>query len=457
FMSSLAAELEDIINGGDKTKRAVAKQSLSMLEAGTTDLAFGTGLHAIGRMGSMGLRFAGRISGAQSPEVKQAIQEARDGGLGIGAIELNKPFVNIVARVGGVMPLVGGPLRTGREIKGAKVSRELKHILDDVSPPIDLPALGVKMTESARGALNARRALASERYAAMHRMLDEVSKRAQAAGQSDAIIPTQAIREQASVLLGQLDELPRTAEGVAVGFKASSDEGFVASLQAFAELPEAITPQQLEALQKNLNASARSRSGAKMGANEFRIITSLNTATWDALGKAEGLPEPALAAIRKAKGSWVNLKSLEETAAAGAFKRVDRNFFSAGFEKAGSAEIDEIANLYISSQSTLRSPKFIDGLEQLVGKKNRKALARAILHRAADPKEGLALVNLDPVTGQMRRGSSEIAVFDAQAMRRKLGLSDPEGLIGSGGMRQNRAALGKLLEGTPVSVAQIDS
>jgi hypothetical protein len=452
LLSSIGAELEDIMNGGDKTLAATARQAMDMVQAGTTDLAFGTGFHALQRSGSFALRMAGKAMGAQSPEVQQVVREAAESGVGVGAIDLDKPAVNIASKVLGVMPVIGSPIRTSGQVKAVQASRALRATLDDISPSIDLPALGKDMSAAAKKALGARRAIAKGHYARMRAVLNQFN---------GEIIPTDGIREQARILIGEMDALPKTQKGKAVGFPVSNDADFMEALKSFTELPDNITPAQLEALQKNLNVAARSRSGNQMEANHYRIITNINAATWDALDSIpvekmeKGDAQIIQTAVRKAKRSWANLKGLEETAAAAPLKRTDRNFFAAGFEKTGTAEIDELANMYMSSQSSLRSPEFIDGLEALIGKKNRKALARTILQRAANPQEGLARVSLSE-SGAPARGSTEIAAFDPRAMRAKLGLSDPDKILGASALRQNRTALARLLEGSGVSVASLE-
>ena len=123
-LANLARDFEDNLLHGEPMDRDLAEQSLDMLQAGTTDLAFGMGIHGLGRLLSNTFRFAGKLTGAQSPEVARTIQEASEGGVGVGPIDLNKPFFDIASRVGGVMPIVGGPIRAASETKAAQISRQ---------------------------------------------------------------------------------------------------------------------------------------------------------------------------------------------------------------------------------------------------------------------------------------------------------------------------------------------
>jgi len=482
--ATIARDLEDTLVNGGPPQRNLAEETLNTLKAGGADLSFGLGLTGLGRLGSNVFRFAGKLSGAHSPEVRAVISEASEGGVGVGPIDLDKPFFNIASRVGGVMPIVGGPIRSASETKAAQISGKFISTLDQISPSIDLPKLGVEMTEAATKTLKSRKAVSDAKYERMRQAFKEIG--------DPAIVPTSGIKSRVAGLVDDLNQLPRAEriiatptglldargmpitrelaeKGPPIGIPASSDKEFLSAVQSFLDLPDFITSSQLEALQKNLNKAARARSNNTMTANEYRIITDISASTWDALdniqtdniasklGSPDSIRQALLGSIKSAKRSWGDLKALEEVAAAGQLKRVDKNFFSAGFERPGSVEIDELANLYLSSQSTLRSPQFIANLENLIGPKNRKSLARAIIQRAADPREGLARSVVDPSTGKVSKGVSDIAVFDARAMRKKLGIADPERLTGFGAVKQNRQALSVLLRDTGLPLSELDS
>jgi hypothetical protein len=478
LVSGIVDELESLIGGEADVPKNAAKQVKSMLEAGATDLAFGTGFHLLGRAVQGPLRFAGRVTGVNSPEVRQVIEDARNNDLGIGAIDLDKPFFTAAGKVAGVIPIIGGPLRRQTQGKAVRASRAIVDTLDEIAPAIDLPKLGVKFTEAGRATWKARRKIAGANYQRMVDFLGNVGLRQRAAGGTDAIVPTNTLRERAARLLAENDQLPRrvgkkeptgilgpsgqplTREvpGEPIGIPATDNPEFVESLRGFTQLPDSITASELVELQKNLNRALRKRSGSQMAQNELRIITEMKSASFDDLSKIQ-LPgdEGALVQgqVRKAKQAWADFKSLEETAAAGRFKRVDKNFFGAGFEKQGPAEMDELADIFVSAPSTLRSPEFIDGLEQLVGPQNRRRLARAVLERAANARPGLARATFDPGTG-VGGGTSDIVVFDAARMRQQLGLVAPEEL-GPGVAKRNKAALNRLLKGSGVNAESLDA
>lgn len=481
-LATIARDMEDLLRTGKAPQRNLAEETFKGLQAAGEDIVYGSALYGTFRAIPQAIKIFGRMTGAQSPEVATAVREAAQARTPIGAIDLNKPFYNISSRVAGVLPIVGGPVRTAAEVKTARISKELANILDEVSPAIDLNKLGVKMSTNAQQVIKARRSIANERYRLMYSHFESMG--------NPKIIPTAAIRGRASSIIGDLESLPRTKEGGFIEIPIG-DAGFTQALRNFTQLPDYISPRELEALQKNLNKSARMRSGDAMKSSEYRAIMDINAASWEALndvtresvtarmprqlkqltaGERDALAsdefQTMLYLVKSAKRSWRDLKALEETSAAMPFKRVDRNFFAAGFEKPGSAQIDELADLFVSHGSTLRSPEFLNDLEVLIGPDNRKALARAVLHRAAAPEAALVKVS-EPLRHPERmffpfrqgagKGTTDVVVFDAAGMLKRLGLADPENILGQQAVRQNRNAIDKLLEGTGVTTGRLES
>ena len=180
LFSSIWEELKSLGRGEDKVVRASANAFMENAQAASTDLAFSGGLIGVGRLGKeVGLKFAGKILGSQSPEVQQVINEAREAGIGVGATDLGKGLPTGIQRIFGVIPIVGGPGRLQEQKKAIQASRGLASLLDDISPAIDLPALGVRMEKSARGALKARHAISDAKYAAMRRNLTFIESQLQ--------------------------------------------------------------------------------------------------------------------------------------------------------------------------------------------------------------------------------------------------------------------------------------
>ncbi len=423
----------------------------SMLGAGEEEAVANLIVRSVGPVVGGALRGAGKLIGTSSDAVNRAVQDARLGGLDLAASNLDLPAARGASRVLLVMPIVGGPTRRAREIQGLKASERLESTLDLVAPQIDLNRMGVQLTDAAQEALDARRNLVRANYDSMYEAFDLAG--------NPRVIPTDPMRMAAEEVIGNLDELPVTVDGgEAVGFPVSPSQEFTDAVQRFTNLPDFITPRELRALQRNLNQAGRMRSGNQMLASEFGAISALADGADVALSQIdrEGITNPEVArlleaAIRTANRSRVELRQLTDTAAAGLMKRIDRNFFTAGFDRPGSMEADEIADAYLSGSSILRSPQFIDNLETLVGPENRQQLARLVLDRAANASEGAALA-VRKQDGSVVPGLSDIKVFDAGQMRNRLGLS----ATGDSG-RRNRNALTRLLQGTNLSVDELDA
>ena len=476
-LANQARRIEDFIQSeavpegtfGERFLAGVTGQARSMGEAAVEDLAFGTAFHGLGKVRApikSALRFAGGLkrptglgvlgfrkrtgplgfTGEPAPismEVTEAIEDASRVDIPLTAKDLDKAFVRGFAKVLGIMPIIGGPIREAEVLAKGRISKALATTLDGISPAINLPALGVKLDKAARGAAKARRTIAGAKYETMRRNFAALRDPETLA--DPEVIPTQTIKDQVLEILGSVELLPKTKFGKPVGFAPSVDDTFNEALIRFADLPEFISHPQLEALQKNLNRAARSRTGKDMAADEFRIITDINASTWDAMQsipREAGIGDEVMDSIRTAKKSWANLKALEETAAARLFKRVDRNYWGAGFNKPSTALTDEIADLFISNPSTMRSPEFIGQMDALMKPENRRAVGRAVVERAATPT---------------REVSGGLAVFDPFEMEAKLGLSAPEEALGEASRKRNKQTLARLLEGGETTVDGIIS
>lgn len=451
-------------------------------EAATFEAGTETAVRGGLRLGSLLFRGAGLATGVMSREARNAIARAREAGFELSPADLNLPFFRGMAKVGGVIPIVGGPIRRLAGRRALETSEKVKDILDSVAPAIDLPRLGAKLSNTARETLKARQNFARGLYANMWEIAEPI--------QDLRLFPTEELKLTARQELGEAGALPRTAEGEPIGI-APFSEAFREQLSRFLEAPEFMTPRELRELMKNLNKAARSRSGREANAQEFAAIENLqgvlsesadqlqNTiinATPDDLlrmgvsdageffaARDDGLA--FVAAMRAANKAWQEFKGLRDTAAAKAFQNVDKNFFRAGFVQPGTKEFDELADILVSGQSLVRSPEFIENLENLVGSQGRKLLARAVLAKGLNPGEGAVplrraegepRVQIGPIgigtrpVGNLREGETDIIAFDAAAASRRLGLTAPEG-IGGFDTRKSRSALDKLLEGTGVT------
>lgn len=446
-------------------------------EAGT-ETAMRGGL----RVGSLLFRGAGLVTGVMSREAQNAIARAREAGFELSPADLNLPFFRGMAKVGGVIPVVGGPIRRLAGRRALETSEKTKDILDSIAPPIDLPRLGAKLSTRARETLDARQGLAQRLYGNMWEIAEPI--------RDLRLFPTERLKAAAQEELGNVGNLPRTAKGEPIGVTPFS-ERFRAELNRFLEAPEFMTPRELRELMKNLNKASRSRSGKEANAAEFGAIERLQGTLSDSADQLEATitratPEDLLRmgvkdagqffaarddglkfvqAMRQANKAWQEFKGLRDTAAAKAFQNIDRNFFKAGFVQPGTKEFDELADMLLGGQSLVRSPEFILNLEKLIGVEGRKLLGRAVVLKGLNPGEGAVPLRraegepraqIGPVgigtrpVGNLREGETDVIAFDAAGAKRLLGLTSPEG-VGGFDTRKSVSALDALLAGTGIS------
>ena len=373
---------------------------------------------------------------------------------GIGAIDLGKPVINIISRVAGVIPIIGAPLRQHAAAKAIQIGNRYSDFLDMVAPSLDLPAFGVKITQKALSVLKARKAIRNKLYEVMK---DEFAK-LRTGGRELPVIPSEGIKNTLrEKILDDLNKLPKTkivknakgeivSGGEPIAFSITGDKDFDAALQNYLELPDYLTFTQLEAMQKNLRAAAKGRSGV-MGESQVYYLNLLTNSAFDAMeaipGEA-GIGDAARAAIKRAHTAHQSVKALEETTLASHFLKVDKNFFRAGFTTRGSKEVDELATTILADQSLLASPKFIGHVDEFLGPKIRKQLARIVLEKAANAQLSRVQVKLD-AEGLPIPGSTVIPTFNAQDFGAALGFSD------AAAGKANKAAFNKLFEGTGIT------
>lgn len=446
-------------------------------EAATFEAGTETAVRGGLRAASLLFRAAGKVTGLMSREAQDAIARAREAGFQLSPADLNLPFFRGMAKVGGVIPIVGGPIRKLAARRALETSEKVKDILNSIAPAIDLPRLGAKLSTLARQTLDARQRFAQGLYVNMWEAAEPI--------QNLRLFPTERLKAAAREELGEIGALPRTAAGEPIGVTPFS-ERFRNELARFGEAPEFMTPRELRELLKNLNKAARSRSGKEANAAEFSAIERLQgvlsdsadqlentilTATPDSLlrmgvedaGQFFAARDDGLLfvkSMRAANKAWQEFKGLRDTAAAKAFQQIDRNFFKAGFVQPGTKEFDELADVLLGGQSLVRSPEFVLNLEKLIGVQGRKLLARAVVLKGLNPAEGAVplraaegeprLLREPRPPGAVASGETDIIAFDASSAKRRLGLETVEG-VGGADPRKTTAALDTLLSGTGIS------
>ena len=398
--------------------------------------------------------------------------------------------VQVITRPLSVMPMVSRVAQLAQERTLVQISQRFRGLLDDVSQAHSLPDLGVKMGKTARTLFNLSRIATSRLYVDMYDAFARVG--------NPRVIPTASFKAQAKEISGQLDELPREVKrvtrktgvlgptgepltetveeaGKRVGVLPPTDDVLRGFLTRFENLPEFITPVEFRALQKAINGHLRLRTGAKGSEFDVGVLLQMQKAGGEALENIDLnlLPiehaSQIIGKIRNANTAYAELMARIRSPAAKRIASADPSIFAFGqFTKGGRIEIDQLADAFLGAQSTLRSPDFVRSLDALIGSPNRRALARAVLVKAAKA-EGVEDVTAEIVKRKGKRllrklGLREtvkdprlvdIVTVNGNAMEDALGLGITSEILGGGATKTSEAALAALLEGTGIKLSTL--
>jgi hypothetical protein len=454
---------------GEAAVKSVFDMSAEIAK-GTKEDAMWQGIFAApGFATGLGLRAFRRATGLSKDDIRNSLALSKFTGVNLGAIDIMSGVYESMARVAGILPIVGGKMRRSAEIKTRQIHERYLSFLDMIAPPVDVLNLAKRMTNRSIGGLLRRRNSTNALYEDMFDHFDKLG--------NPAVIPTQKLREKVIEILQNVrgENLPTGPGGETIGMPSGLDPGFEKALRQFIELGDTITPTQLRALQENLNKAGNTASKKVDAANEFRILSEMGAALRSSLDDipdfvSRGQTPLDLRGIKStitaANRSHGATQDLINTATANKFARVDRNFWGGGYVKPGSLEADELATAFVSGGKALKSVDFIDNLENLIGVSNKNRLARLVLEKAANPQVAMSRIRRGRGTKQepsMERGpatpvkfekapDTEIVTFNADEMREKLGLSLVEGQSTPAA----RKALARLLRDTGHSIFALE-
>ena len=389
-----------------------------------------------------------------------------------------------------VMPIVSRVAQLAQEKTLVQISRRFQGLMDDIAQAHALPQLGEKIGQVARTKFNLARIATSRLYVDMYDAFARIG--------NPRVIPTSPFKAQAKEISGQLDQLPREVKqvtretgvlgptgepitktveeaGARVGVLPPTDDILRGFLMRFENLPEFITPVEFRALQKALNGHLRLRTGAKGSEFDVGVLLRMQKAGGEALESINPdlLPVEHAARIRgkirNANVAYAQLMARIRSPAAKRISAADPSIFAFGqFTKGGRIEIDQLASDFLGAQSTLRSPDFVKSLDGLIGTPNRRALARAVIIKAAKA-EGVEDVTAAVVKRKGRRlvrklGLREtvketelvdIVTIDGNAMEDALGLGITSEILGGGATKTSADAVAALLEGTGIKLSTL--
>ena len=349
---------EDVVPMGEQFK--------TMAGEARTDILFSMGGMVL-RPVLWGRQLLSKISGLTT-EASKSLQETAKGlGIGLGAVDVGGVVPKAYAKTIGVFPFVGSPMRRAQISKIADVERAVNETLNAFGPShATAQSLGIDMVAAARGTHKEFRKVSSGLY-------ENFNETVRTASRQD-IIPTVEAKKYAS-------EIAKEVRGGLITLKNGEPlspairQETIDYLTRFSELPDLITPAQYRRLTaqelpdligKHLKDGVDIRQITKMKGALESDFANIRT---DLLPKGEA--EAVKTALDTANKFYAKGIVQFQTKAAKAFQRVDANIFKAGAGKPGSLNADELYDVAVN----LKSPKQIQDLTRLVGKRNMKQAA----------------------------------------------------------------------------------
>jgi len=484
-----AQQIEDVLMFGRGVPTTPGQVLRESAEAAGFEGAGQSGVQALMRAPNPVFKGIGLALGVTSQGAKKIAGRFRSQQIEPTPVNVSQR-VSVVTRPLSVMPIVSRVAQLAQEKTLVQISQRFRGLLDEVSQAHALPDLGIKIGQVARTKFNLARLATSRLYVDMYDAFARIG--------NPRVIPSEPFKLQAKELSGQLDELPREVKrvtqetgvldpagqpitktvekaGERVGVLPPTDDVLRGFLSRFENLPEFITPVEFRALQKALNGHLRLRTGAKGSEFDVGVLLRMQKAGGEALENIDPnlLPIEHASRIRgkisNANASYAELMARIRSPAAKRISAADPSIFAFGqFTKGGRIEIDQLASDFLGAQSTLRSPDFVKSLDGLIGTPNRRALARAVIIKAAKA-EGVEDVTAAVVKRKGRRlvrklGLREtvketelvdIVTIDGNAMEDALGLGITSEILGGGATKTSEAALSELLKGTGIKLSTL--
>ena len=374
LVAALEDRPEDLVGGEEVLTR--------MIGAGETDAMW-----SMGGALFQPIRFArallGKISGVNDEAATALLKNAEKNGISLGAVDVGGTLPKSYAKVAGVFPFTGTPLKKGQATKTTQAEEAIDKTLNTFGPAGTMNDIGLDMVSAARGANKKFKSTASALY---DKLADDIAN----ASRSD-IIPSRIIREDGTSggVSAMADDIVAQAEkgGIILAdgsqlAKIDSQEtlDFISQLR---DLPDLINPDQYRRLTEDVSdlIGKRLKDGA-----DVRLLTDVKKSLEESFGniRTDLLPEMEARAIQdslKAANAFYSKGIVKfQTRAASQFERVDKAIFSAGASRAGSLNADEITRTVLN----LRSPQQIKDLTELVGKKKVSEAASRIFQDATE-------------------------------------------------------------------------
>ena len=174
-----------------------------------TEMAIEGGMQGVFGLGfkltSWGFKGFGKMIGMSRPYVQDIMERTRKVGLPVSALISLTPFTRIVTRVGGVLPIIGAPVKRAIGEIEIRTSEATLGLLGRISPVVDIPALarslGKSLSISDIGSLRAR-------HTVVDSAIEGLRSIAERAGNPE-VIPVQPIVAAATSALKTVREMPK--------------------------------------------------------------------------------------------------------------------------------------------------------------------------------------------------------------------------------------------------------
>lgn len=381
----------------DKAKKA--------LEAAASEMSFGTAATVV-RPILMGRRLLHRVFGLRTAESLNLQNLARNNGVDVGAMDVGGQFPRVINATMNVFPITGDPARKAVARKFKQTAFEMNRRLNTLAPTATaMSELGVDMVKAARGARTEFKLVADDLYKGFESLAENASKL--------DIIPTKNVKELSKEFATNSNKSRIFLDDQKVLDKPSANEASV-FLEKLMNMPENMTIQQYRGLADDLSDlfgkfEGQGASTAKLMDMKKALEGDLNSIRADLLPDGEG--KALVDALETANNFFAKGSVNFQTAVANKFRRVDKNIFASGPDRAGTIDSDELAHVVLN----MRSPQSVEALARLVGDGNIKQAARNIMDDAVNQS-----------TQMVRIGKEEVPVFDPEKLTRMLKLEGPK-------------------------------
>jgi hypothetical protein len=360
----------------------------------------------------------GKVFGVRTPQALTAAQLARMHGVELGAVDVGNQNPRILAKVLGVFPITGAPLRTARDAKEAQLQASVRYTLNTIAPTASLSQeMGVDLMKAAQQAdakFTNTAAVLYDRFRV-------------AASKAGAVIPTSDAK---TVIQKWADDFAAGQITLTDGevLKGGVNEQFERFLTDTLNLPDKITWAQYERLQNQFEAFID-----KMNPDGFTVkrVAQIKQGMERDLN---AIADPTVKKLKEDADTFFSNGILAfQTPTAQKFGRVDKNIFKPGPDKPGTINPDELMRPVFNTDS----PIALKQLRDLVGDDAFRRASRTHLENSFQQSWKSEVRHGEPVD-----------VFDPEGMAKSIGLAP--------GQKDKRLALEEMLRGTGVRVQDVE-